>query len=57
MYGIPRDRVVIALRQDTRVERDRSAFWTSDRTGVKAIIRVSWAFTDPASITKIAPTP
>jgi HK97 family phage major capsid protein len=44
VYGIPRNRVVIALRQGTTVESDRSVFWTSDRTGVKAIIRVSWAF-------------
>jgi HK97 family phage major capsid protein len=57
VYGVPRDRVVIALRQGTTVEPDRSVYFTSDRTAVKAIVRVSWAFTDPASITKIAPTP
>ncbi len=58
VYGIPRDdRVVIALRSGTTAEADRSVMFTSDRTAVRAIIRVSWAFTDPASITKIAPTP
>jgi HK97 family phage major capsid protein len=57
VYGIPRNRVVIALRSNTTVETDRSVAFTSDRTAVKAIIRVSWAFTDPAAITKIAPTP
>jgi HK97 family phage major capsid protein len=57
VYGIPKNRVVIAIRQGTTIEPDRSVFFTSDRTAVRAILRVGWSFTDPAAITKIAPTP
>jgi HK97 family phage major capsid protein len=57
VWAIPKSRVIVALRQGTTVEPDRSVFFTSDRTAVRAIVRVSWGFTDPASITKIATTP
>ena len=57
VYGIPKNRVVIAIRQGTTIEPDRSVFFTSDRTAVRAILRVGWSFIDPAAITKIAPTP
>ncbi len=57
VWAIPKSRVIVALRQGTTVEPDRSVFFTSDRTAVRAIVRVSWGFVDPASITKIATTP
>ena len=57
VWGIPKSRVIVALRQGTTVEPDRSVFFTSDRTAVRAIVRVSWGFVDPAAITKIATTP
>ena len=54
---VAKARVVLALRQGTTVESDRSVYFTSDRTAVRAIIRVSWGFVDPPSIAKIAVTP
>jgi hypothetical protein len=47
----------VALRQGTTVESDRSVFFTSDRTAVRATVRVSWGFLDPAAVCKIATTP
>ena len=57
VYGIPKNRVIIAIRQNPTIEPDRSVYFASDRTAVRAILRVGWSFTDPASICKIAPTP
>jgi HK97 family phage major capsid protein len=57
VWAIPRNRVVVALRQGTTVESDRSVFFTSDRVAIRCTVRVSWGFTDPAAITKIATTP
>ena len=57
VWALPKARIVVALRQGATVESDRSVFFTSSRTAIKATIRVSWGFLDPASVTKIAPTP
>ena len=42
---------------DTSVTTDGSAFYTSDRTAVRAIVRVGVGFTDPAAVVKVAITP
>jgi hypothetical protein len=57
VWALPKARIIVGLRQNATVEQDRSVFFTSSRTAIKATIRVSWAFTDPAAITKIATTP
>ncbi|MBE1551847.1 hypothetical protein GGC64_005934 [Mycobacterium sp. OAS707] len=57
IWAIPGNRVVVAMRSDTSVTTDTSASFSSDRTAVRGIIRVSWGFTDPAAIAKIATTP
>ena len=57
VWSLPRARIILALRQGTTVESDRSVYFSSDRTAVRAIVRVSWGFLDPAAITKIATTP
>jgi HK97 family phage major capsid protein len=57
VWGLPKARIILALRQGTTVESDKSVFFTSDRTAIKATLRVSWGFLDPASISKIAVTP
>lgn len=54
VWGIPKDRVVVALRDDTRLEVDRSVFFTSDRVAVKATMRVGFAFPHPAAVIKIS---
>jgi HK97 family phage major capsid protein len=53
VWAVPQQHSLFVIRQDATAESDRSAFWTSDRTGVKAILRVSFGFTHPMSITKI----
>lgn len=57
VWAVPRARVIVAMRRDTSVVTDSSAFFSSDRTAVRATIRLSWGFTDAAAVGKIAPTP
>ncbi|WP_176552531.1 phage major capsid protein [Mycobacterium kansasii] len=57
VWAIPQARSVLALRSGATVVVDSSAFFSSDRTGVRASLRVGWGFTAPAAISKIAPTP
>ena len=57
VWALPKSRIIIALRTGTTVESDRSVFFTSDRTAVRATVRISWGFLDPAAVTKIATTP
>lgn len=57
VWAIPRNRVLVALRSGTQVVTDTSAYFTSDRVGVRAILRIGWGFTDPAAVSKIALTP
>lgn len=53
IWGIPADSVVIALRKDLTLLKDTSAYFTSDVTAVRAIIRVTTCFGHPAAIQKI----
>jgi HK97 family phage major capsid protein len=48
VWALPRTRIIVALRLGTSVTSDSSVFFSSDRTAVRAIIRVSWGFIDPA---------
>jgi HK97 family phage major capsid protein len=57
VWGLPKARIIVALRQGTTVESDRSVFFTSERTAIRATVRVSWGFLDPAAVVKIATTP
>ena len=52
-WGIPRDRVIVAVRSDATVELDKSVFFTSDRVAVKATMRVAILFPHPLAIVKI----
>lgn len=56
IWGIPKSRVVVVIREDATVERDKSAFFTSDRVAVKAIMRVGFGFNHNAAIVKISKT-
>lgn len=57
VWALPRSRVIVALRQNATVTSDSSVFYTSSRVAIKATIRVSWGFTDPAAVCKVATTP
>ena len=57
VWALPKSRVIVALRQGTEVTTDTSAFFTSHRVAVRAVLRIGWAFTDVAAVSKIAITP
>ncbi len=46
--------VWLVVRHDATIESDRSAFFTSDRVGVKTTMRVGFGFVHPASVVKIS---
>ena len=50
VWALPKSRVVVALRQGTEVTTDTSAFFTSHRVAVRAVLRIGWAFTDVAAV-------
>lgn len=49
-WGIPKDRVLVVIRDDVRLEVDRSAYFSSDRVGIKATMRVGFAFPHEAAV-------
>jgi HK97 family phage major capsid protein len=53
VWAIPSAHVVVAIRTDAAVETDRSVYFTSDRTAIRATLRVGVGFTHPAAVTKI----
>lgn len=54
VWGIPRDRVMVVLRHDTRLEISREAYFSSDRVGIRATMRVGFAFPHEDAVVKIA---
>lgn len=53
IWAIPQPFSYVVLREDVEVVADSSAFFTSDRIGVRATMRVAWGFPHPASVVKI----
>jgi HK97 family phage major capsid protein len=56
VWGISRQFAQFVIRQDASVEADRSVYWTSDRVGVRAILRAGFVFSSPSTIAKISTT-
>lgn len=56
-WGIDATAVYSVLRSDVTVDVDRSAFFTSDRTAVRAVCRVGIGFVNEARLVKIDLTP
>ncbi|MGV0777722.1 phage major capsid protein [Mycolicibacter kumamotonensis] len=54
MWLVPRDKTFVVLRTDPEVIADGSAFFSSDRTAVRAVLRVSPAFPHEAAIVRVA---
>ena len=52
-WAIPSDRTFLVVRDDARIEVDRSVFFTSDRVAVKATMRIAFGFAHSAGIVKI----
>lgn len=53
IWAIPRDAVMVVQRQGTSVEIDESVYFSSDRTAVRAIMRVGFGFVHEAAISKL----
>ena len=52
-WGIPRDRVLLGLREDASVVADSSAYFSSDRVGIRATLRATFLFNHPAALIKL----
>lgn len=52
-WGIPRDRVFVALRKDAEVTVDRSRYFDDDSTAIRAITRTAFAFAHEAAVIRI----
>lgn len=57
VWGIPQQHSMFVLRQDATVVTDTSVYFTSDRVAVRATLRVSFGFTYPGAVVKVALTP
>lgn len=57
VWAVPQGKVVIVLRDDVRLEVDRSRYFESDRVGIKATMRVGVAFPHPAAIVRLYDAP
>jgi HK97 family phage major capsid protein len=53
IYAMAADRVQSVVSRDVRVDVDGSAFFTSDRIGVRGTLRIAWGFPSPSSLSKI----
>jgi len=53
VWGIPRVRAVMVRRQLVELAVDRSAYFTSDRTAIRATMRLGFGFPQPDAIQKI----
>lgn len=53
VWGVPKDRVFVVVREDASIDVDRSVFFTSDRTAIKVTMRVGFAFPHPLAVVKV----
>lgn len=53
VWGIPRARVHVVMRDNTTLDIDRSSHFTSDRVAIRATMRVGFGFPHEAAIQKI----
>ncbi|GAB2973619.1 phage major capsid protein [Frigoribacterium salinisoli] len=52
-WGIPDGRAFSVLREDVSVDVDKSAFFTTDQTAIRAIARVAFGFVQTKAVVKI----
>lgn len=53
VWGVPRAKVFVVIRNGTSVVTDTSAFFSSDRVGVRCTMRAAFAFPHPAAVIRI----
>ncbi|SQH21179.1 phage major capsid protein, HK97 family [Jonesia denitrificans] len=56
VWGIPQPRALMVRRKNVDLQVDRSAYFTSDRTAIRATMRVGFAFPHEAAIQKVSLT-
>ncbi|MEU8878580.1 phage major capsid protein [Streptomyces hydrogenans] len=54
VYGISKDDFLVVTREDTRLDVDRSAYFSSDRIGVRGTMRVAFGMPVPGAHVRIA---
>lgn len=54
VWGIPRDRVMMVVRNDATLDVSDGPFFTSDRVAIRATMRVGFGFIEPEAIVKIS---
>ncbi|MBX9147975.1 phage major capsid protein [Rhodococcus qingshengii] len=54
VWAIPAARAIVGMRQDVQVVSDKSAFFSSDRTAIRAVLRAGFAFPHVEAIVKVA---
>lgn len=53
IWGIPKVRSIIVRRNDVDLQTDKSAYFTSDRTAIRATMRLTFAFPQAPAIQRI----
>jgi HK97 family phage major capsid protein len=54
VWGIAKSQSYMIIREKAEVESDTSAYFTSDRIGIRAILRVGFGFPNPPTLVKIS---
>lgn len=54
MWGLPKGRVFVVIREGVTLDVDKSVKFTSDQIAVRATMRVGFAFPHPAAVVKLA---
>lgn len=57
VWAVPQAKVVVVLRDDVRLDIDKSRYFETDRIGIKATMRVGFAFPHPAAIVRLYDAP
>lgn len=53
VWAVPAAHSIFVIRQDASVVSDTSAMFTSDRTAIRATLRIGFGFTHPTAVVKI----
>lgn len=53
VWAIPQSRIVVVLREDVTLAVDTSAYFSSDRVGIRATMRVGFAFAHPEAVVRL----
>jgi len=57
IWAYDRTRIVTVMRDDVTLDVDRSAYFTTDRIGIRATMRIGFGYPHPASIVRIYDVP